>query len=599
MYNLPRVILDIKKEELKELSEELNKEFYAELKHTKKKKRDTLNNIRVADINDMCFCKGNKQCKKPMFEKILGKTAPYQDDIMCYGNCLHTVFAAAKRQLKAAPTPDPKILKEFLKFSEKWIENCIGEDLNTFSYSFADWYNHLTHQKQLNMDKVIQYLNPKYNLMLKPKERQKLKSAHYEGICKIELQKSDGKPRMVCSIPDIIKYTMGPVTWQLEEICSEKFKGYCGGMNLTEMADKINEYIDFGFTKVVEGDGSAFDNTQDVTLKEVDRYIYRRIKDKIYHVPLDLYEKYSQAYYKTMDIMYRNPGEKKNRKMMTYSVLGTVFSGDCDTTLSNTIRMALYNIFANESAGLKYDKDFVVFSKGDDFSVLYKHYVSNEKIQQIYNDYFLKASTTPEIADTRIYGLGQVCKFLDIGQPNSFKFCSLRSWYCDEFGHVILTRDPAKLFNLSKYSRKTKTYDIPQLISFLFDQAIALKASYQGIHIFDTAAACYIKEAHRLMKQLNKKQIARLERIMKYGRKAESRQHIDIEDPINEIDPKVLNINHRNKQYYIQGTYWETMKRIEKINVRRYTSEQLVHINNQIDAEFSSDELRAMLAQKI
>jgi hypothetical protein len=127
------------------------------------------------------------------------------------------------------------------------------------------------------------------------------------------------------------------------------------------MTDMVNEYRKLGFTQVYEGDGSAFDNTQDVSLKQLDRNIYQMIESSIYHVPKKEFHKISQALYKTMDIEYIEKGKKK--PLMSYKILGTVFSGDCDTTLMNTTRMAMYNRYVNDKAGLVFGKDYVCFSK--------------------------------------------------------------------------------------------------------------------------------------------------------------------------------------------------------------------------------------------
>lgn len=588
---IPRTFMTIKDPKILQLSRARNPEYYDTLKGSQANMLHTLNNIKIRDIE--CECQLKKT--RPMFEKILGRHSAHPDNVMCYDNCRHTIIAAAKRQLKAAPTPDPKIAADFIEYAKRRIEKEIGTDLTHFGYSYADWYNHLTHSKQLAIDRVVDILTTN-TPDITFQERTKTMANVYEGICKIELQKQDGKPRMVCSIPQLTKFTLGPITWQLEELCAHKLSGYCGGMNLTEMSDKINAYIDQGFTKVVEGDGSAFDNTQDVTLKEIDRYLYRRVRHSVYHVDRDLYDELTQAYYKTMDIKTKNI-KNKLETLLQYSILGTVFSGDCDTTLCNTIRMAYYNIYANEKSGLKYGQDFVVFSKGDDFSVLYKPYVSDTFIRAIYDTYFLKASPSPDIVDSREYGLGQVCKFLDIGQPDSFKFCSLRSWYIDDAGHVTLTRDPAKMAELSRYSRKTLRFTVTQRVQYFIDQATALFASYKGITYFDTMAGIYLQQARRIYDTCSPKQQAHILHVLnsKLTTKPDSRIHTDANDPIHNIDELFLDIAHRVKQNKIIGNYWDTMKRIEAVNVRQYTHEQLTVINSQINTEFDHYELKNLL----
>jgi hypothetical protein len=577
---LPRVMLDIKDVNIREIAQQANptEKF--------KKYQHTINNIDTKDI--ICECKNGTAKKKILFEKILDKTDP-TIKAMAWGNCKHTIFSAAKRQLKLAPVPDEKMAYDFIEYSKRMIDKYIGEDLKHFGYSLADWMNHLPKNKQDNMLKIQKIINGE-PIDIDPKERRQLLGLHYQGICKIEIQELDGKTRMVCSIPDLVKYVMGPITWQLEELCAKKFPGYCGGKNLNEMEDEINELIDQGYTKVVEGDGSAFDNTQDVLLKEIDRYIYRKVMDSVYHVPKDLFQMISQSYYKSMDIMFMDE-TRKLTKMMTYHVLGTVFSGDCDTTLCNTLRMALYNHYTNEHGGLKYEKDFKLFSKGDDFSVLYRSHIPDTLIRRLYNDTFLPNLEDTSQPDTRHERLGQICKFLDIGGPADFKFCSLRSWFKDD-QHIILTRNPSKFFNLSHYSRKIKSMNALQRKQYLYDQALALERSYKGIKIFDVMINAYRQAADKI--PIPPKLINKVIKI----KQGDNRQHFNenLHQNPTQLDPILYDIQHREKQYKIGENYWETMQKVERARETRETPQQLQRINEEIEKEFSSEELAALLS---
>lgn len=549
-----------------------------------------LNGILVADLT--CPCN-----HKPLYEQILGSFND-DDDVMAYKTCKHTIFAAAKRQMKAAPSPSLDVLKDFLNYSFQKIEEDIGPQLTNFGYSYNQWFNHLTLQKQKPMS-VIQTLitdnpNPEILASISPSNLHKLLADDYEGICKVELQHKDGKPRMVCSIPQIVKYTMGPITWALEEICAHSFKGYCGGKNLTQMADMINQYIDQGFTKVVEGDGSAFDNTQDVCLKAIDRYIYDRIQDKVYHVDKQRFHKYSHQLQKTMKLKYLDG--KKIKELCRYTITGTVFSGDCDTTLMNTIRMALYNRYVNDKAGWVYGEDYICFSKGDDFTVMYKPYITDEQIENAYYSYFCRSANPGELHNRTQFGLGQVLKFLEFGPPSIIKFCSLRAWYVDA-EHIMLTRQPDKFYNIGKYSIKAKNMSNLQLYTYLNQLAIALEASYGGMHFFDAVAQSYRQKAMTL--NLNKTDICKAEaRINAFKNgliKEKIRVTLDLEQGIDLI---IKDIKFRQQDIKMHGTYWETMQSIERVVTNKFTPLQLKLINQQIDAEFDVEELKSILGAK-
>lgn len=536
--------------------------------------------------------------KNPKFEQLFDKEST-SDEAMCWTACKHTTLAAAKRQMKAAPTPTEEVAEDFFQHSKRIIDKEMGEQLKNFGYSVTDWYNHLTQKKQKALEHVLNYYKGDITKIPR-KELSNIHKTHYTGILKEEVQGPDGKPRMVCSIPQKVKYIMGPVTWHLEEIAQDHLQGYCGGKNLDQMAAYINQHLSQGFTKIVEGDGSAFDNTQDVSLKEVDRYIYRLVADKIYHVPKKDFLEHSQAIYKTMDIEYIDKNTKKKKPLLRYTILGTVFSGDCDTTLMNTIRMALYNRYVNDKAGLVYGKDYVVFSKGDDFTLMYKPYVTNQFINDAYYHYFLDKNPDPSTPNASIYGLGQVLKFLEFGDASIIKFCSLNAWFTDPTEQLIyLTRDVHKFLTLGKYSKKAKTYTVLQKIAYLNDQAVSLILNYPNIQLFQHIAQHYMDLANRIMQdegltpQIIINYIRRQEQLQnRYKYKPTSDLFIQYFAELENL--YIECVQHRRVQFKIQGEYWETMKYHETKHEETLPLEQAIYISKLIENEVSIEVIKSM-----
>lgn len=552
---------------------------------------DKFDDIDCKDIKCTCDLLGEYD-----YAQLFGKHMNFDNEtVILYRTCKRTIFAAAKRQMKSAPVPELLVKNDFIEFAKRKIEKCLGnraqyDYLTNFGYSYNQWYNHLNSDKQKRMDMIKQKLEEfpeDFNEAMKNKEFWKL--FHYEAICKKELQDTDGKPRMVCSIPDLVKYTMGPVCWKLEEIFTDNLPCYCGGMNLTEMQNKINHYIDEGFDMIAEGDGSAFDNTQDIGLKEIDRYIYRRIADKVYHVPKELFLYCSQQYYKIMDVITVDPIQRKRKTLFTYAVLGTVFSGDCDTTLMNTTRMGLYNWYTNYKYGLKFFQHYICFSKGDDFTVMYSNTVNKESIRLAYKKYWLakaKPKDSTKEFDNRQFGLGQILKFIEVGQPHDIKFCSLRAWYLrPESNHIFLTRNPEKFYNLAMYSRKIRNKNKTQSIQYLIDQAVALKVSYGGIEFFETIIQKYLEAAYAIDNEIYFKRAA----------VARDRRHtllLEVQD-LGKFDP-YYDYTPRKEFYKIKTdeAYWESRKRIERCQQYQPTPEELKYINEQINEEFCPDSYR-------
>jgi len=604
----PRLMIEIRDQQLLKLSLEKHSQYYEKQKQLFKDDPFLIKNFRI--INDIQVCEiDDKQYEKVGMKKILGNMKDRMHDVMIFGKNKQTLFAAAKRQMKTAPVPDKYIVRDFIEHSIKIIEKELGEQLNNFSYDIAQWYNHLSRDKQILIKPIYDlHYHPERLMDLTTKQIKHLLSTDYEALVKSEVQDLDGKPRMVCQIPQYIKFIMGPITWMLEEIAAKNLKGYCGGLNLDEITELLNSYIREGFTKVVEGDGSGFDNSQDVCLKGIDRYIYNRIKNKVYHVKKSEFERIANAYYKTMNVKYVDNNSKKVVKYLVYHVLGTVFSGDCDTTLMNTIRMALYNRYVNDKAGLIYGKDYVVLAKGDDFSVLYQTYIDDDKIRQLYKKYFLdKPTGDHEIKDNRQYGIGQILKFLEIGDPSTFKFCSLRSWYKNKNSmEITLTRDPSKLYNKALYSLKYKNYSEKQKCRYHIEQAISYFVNYKGIEIFEIIANAHLKQAAMIKERynikLNKVQTAQYRNMMKDKKLKEKERLKTIEftsnDNMNDILYKLFDIKKRDKYVDFYTSYWEQIGFYEKRRSEHNTINELKYINQQINMEFSTEELKSLLALK-
>jgi len=548
-----------------------------------------LANFDAIDCKDItCTC-----ADKPRYEQLFAHTEANRDAIV-YNNCKRTIFAAAKRQMKSAPVPSRAVVDEFLFFAKLKLLDLVGDDLDNFGYSFNQWFNHLTYAKQQRMAKVQEFLfgSSPLEKHYDGNPASVDEYCHYEAICKVEIQGPDGKPRMVCSIPDIIKYVMGPVCWKLEEVFQDKVPCYCGGKNLTQMQDHINEYIDEGFDIVAEGDGSAFDNTQDVLLKGLDRWVYERIADKVHHVPKDLFLHIANQFYKIMDVIATIDGKRVT--LMTYAVLGTVFSGDCDTTLMNTLRMGMYNWFTNHKAHLTFGKEFVCFSKGDDFTVMYNIRLGEFNVADAYKKYWLSKAKPNgpswDGCDERIYGLGQILKFIETGAPNSIKFCSLRAWYTDNCTqHIYLTRDPSKFTTLSKYSRKLCHMTCSDAAEYCIAQAQALETTYPGVEYFLTFAQVYREKARQYVLMSDNENVHRGN-----GRTIRDRRQTLLLEAGNKFDG--YSYAPRRTSHKILENYWETMQLIERGHSFVLNEQQAALVNLQIAAEFNTQDLNYLVA---
>jgi hypothetical protein len=428
---------------------------------------EVVRQTKIADIP--CTCK-----KKKMLKQIL-PVGINTGKVMCYTSCMKTLFAAFKRQLKAVPQPDKKILQEFLDFSKKLIDKYIIPHLDDFDYSLSKWMNHLSAAKQDKMDMA------KMNYERKFDEKGKkiiLDKVIYGLMCKIEAQQAGGKNRAIANIKDDIKYIMGPVCWELEQLFTKYFPGYCGNKSGTDLEDYLSSAYENGFNVSMQGDGSGFDLSQHPEIRELDKYIYNKLieRHKIWHV-----DEKDFKFVTNVDCRQILPEIiVNNRKMVPFTSIipGTVFSGSSDTTLMNTIRMACYNHFTLYKAKMEMN-EYELLAKGDDFMVL-TDASSTGKIKKSYEELWsAKPKDKSYESNYKRKGLGQILKFIKIGDFSTIDFCSnaIIQYNYDGKVRFRVMRRPERMIELAHYSRKATHMNDKELKQYYTDMALALRVT--------------------------------------------------------------------------------------------------------------------------
>jgi hypothetical protein len=449
---------------------------------------ESVRNTKIEEIP--CTC-----AKRKMFKQIL-PVGVNTGKVMCYISCMRTLFAAFKRQLKAVPRPDPHITNEFIEFSKRMIDKYITPHLYDFDYSFSRWMNHLTLSKQKKIEKVMAEYKEKRDL---------IRMVEYGLMCKIETQQSGGKNRAIANIDDMTKYIMGPVCWELEHLFTEYFPGYCGNKSGTQLEDFLNSAYHHGFTTSLQGDGSGFDLSQHPELREIDMYIYNKLveNNRIWHVSQRDFQFVTNVQYRRIvPSAYVN-----NTKTIPFTSIipGTVFSGASDTTLMNTIRMALYNHFTLYKAGLILD-DYELLAKGDDFMVLTDSSLC-PKIQQSYDNLWAAKPKGNDYASNYYRkGIGQILKFLKIGDFSTLDFCSnaVIPYEIDGIKKFRVMRRPERMIELAHYSRKATNMNDTELAQYYLDMAKALEVTAGEKPFYKNYIYAYRYYAKYILKRINK-----------------------------------------------------------------------------------------------
>jgi hypothetical protein len=421
-----------------------------------------------------CTCKGDNTlaCKSIL------PVAENTPNVIVYNNCKRTLVASMKRQIRRTPEPDMAVATDIQKFMDRYFAQYIEPHLRDFDYSYSEWYNHLTAAKQDSIDKVD------------TTNEQTLTKNMYGLFCKLEKQEVGGKTRAIANISNESKFVMGPVVWALESVATKHFPGYCGNKNWEEMELYYKECYDRGFTNVIQGDGSAFDLSQHNTLKYIDRLIYNYLadNDKIHHVEPEIFKTVATAQVRPLKAGYVVNGRIETLGLAY--VQGTVFSGSSDTTFANTIRMAVYNMYTMEKAGLIYDVDYQVKCKGDDFFVLTGRDMDWDAV---YYKYWIKAIEDPMKYHYKPFGIGQVLKFLVTGGYDSLDFCSTTviPYKIGNEQLFKIVRKPDRMAYLSHYSREALRMSNIELKQYYIDVAMSVESFGKGMPFYQDYADAY------------------------------------------------------------------------------------------------------------
>jgi hypothetical protein len=315
----------------------------------------------MEDINAIeCSCKNESQ--KAAYKIYNTSVNQVSLPVIVWNNCAKTLWASMLRHIAVVPLPDPECIVEYQHFVDNYIMPPLKEHLLEFDYSTSEWYNHLDYKKQQEIDGVTEVLNTpcEYNLFCK-REIQLVDSPHDNyNDCGLP------KTRAIAGPQPVDKLVLGPVAWALEAVFADNFDGYCGGLNWGQLEEKITGYYNEGFEYILQGDGSGFDRTQSHELKYLDRQIYDIVADNVHHVEKEVFLTKATARYRKLTGKYFDGGVTRN--VASVKIDATVTSGNPDTSLMNTARMATFCRFMAYKAQV----EVKVLAKGDDFVIFYK-----------------------------------------------------------------------------------------------------------------------------------------------------------------------------------------------------------------------------------
>jgi len=446
------------------ISEETYKDTVGEISKDCKWKLKLPPNMALSDYMKIrCTDKGDAALKR-IIPIIYGLPS-----VCYYHPCVGNIYNAIKRQSIEVTDPDPKVMEGFFSWYEYIFATEIEPILRDFKYSYNVWYNHLTAGQQSEIDGV------------RNKDDEKLKVKHYKMFCKCEKQIVDGaapKNRCICAPCAEYKLVMGPIVYRLETMF-KTFKGYGVGKNWTEKEELYNTWTAKGFTKIVQGDGSGFDRTQKLIHKRIEGDIYRFIAPFVTHVPEDVFLYQALTYkVKIFATHIVKDGKIRNMEDLGYiEMADAVQSGNMDTTFANTLRMALYNRYTIEVV-MKVPRDaYDLTCAGDDFIIALQTLYSDEDIIKTYDVTFSRAKTGK-------HGLGQILKYLKIGEIDSIDFCSTETFWSETLKSWKIIRQLPRFLTLTPYSNSCLALSEKEQDNYMNDQYISNLKWMDGLPIF-------------------------------------------------------------------------------------------------------------------
>lgn len=378
-----------------------------------------------------CNC-GTTEVKKKTMQQTDSRI-PNDKTPIIYHACWWNNISALIRNAWQMPRATVSELEKFGSWFNRIIQKEIKPMLIDFEYSPISWFNHLNLKKQ---NEVRQYYmdtddgpqkyitSADYNEMIT-----------YTNFVKSEKQIGlDAKTRCICSPCAAYKYLAGPVTYALEQVFKKNFKGYQVPLTWKEQEAALNDFEDRGLTTTIQLDGKGFDLTQSWDIKNiVDLQIYGLIKDKVTHVDSDLFINTITPEWRIVKPSCIIDGKVKT--FGSVKIRGKTFSGSCDTTLMNTIRMSCYIRYAVENY---VDCDYEVWVKGDD-TVIFVNDLNANKILKAIEKVFCTEEQWKENYNIE-HGLGQIAKFVKVGKIVDFDFCSTMAIKTHQHGYKIIRK---------------------------------------------------------------------------------------------------------------------------------------------------------------
>lgn len=258
-------------------------------------KRGTCCGIKECTIDSVCGCTNYKtsQCD-PNTLPIMGAVLEdcNHEKVWLNTDCEHAAYSAVtNRVLRETIKPKSSAIKRFADFIDySWDYVFQGQTPERWQTN-REWFYHLKPSQQRNVLSKMKQIAGSNNL-----DRQQLVVSAF--IKREKFYKPDFTPRLISSPSATVHYRSGPIIYTMEKFIKNiysykqrssninNFKNvtYASGYDRTQIGDWMRWCIeDLGMRNpvVIGMDYSKFDAHESPSLLAAERYIYRRLADKL------------------------------------------------------------------------------------------------------------------------------------------------------------------------------------------------------------------------------------------------------------------------------------------------------------------------------
>jgi len=367
---------------------------------------------------------------------ILDKFKEYLSSI--YHSCnLTSLHPIVTRQLKSDLVQPKQTVYQFAHHYSSLLFDKFKQHYDgIFSYSYVDYYNHLTTAQKKEMDDYHQLLATEgifktsnlavYNVFKKSGE----KLVNKPG--------DESKVRNISGSPSGLKYVIGPFIYAIQKAMYTFDPAHDQPGSDMQLSRSLNNSIKLmraGKKIAIEIDGKSFDSTQwKSIIFGLDVNFYLNILSITAKSCLHVSESIMRVCLQSVDIIGYSP-------LLGYTTYGTVASGRSNTTLGNTQRSAFYVRYIASQARLIEGVDYILRCTGDDILII----IHIDSVQSFVNH----SNYTYGTGDN---SLCQVAKKLKIVEIEHATYLSMR--ICLINGEYFFIKDPARTYANSFLSTK-------------------------------------------------------------------------------------------------------------------------------------------------